>query len=217
MTSNIGVSRFETVSSGPNTRKFVGLSRRMSRSKLPRTLVGSASLGAGLLHFDGVAAEVGDVQRLADQAAVRRGVGADPPRAGGGKVSQLGDKAAGRVEELLRLVDSASTAPGSSGARGSRGRPPSAPGATARTLRGGGRRPRAGPVQPFGLRRTIIGQGGRRATPVCAGVLLDRADLRRRSAPASRPSPGACSRARSPRRSTACSRTPRTAPPAPCG
>ena len=43
VTSNGAVSRFETVSSGQNTRKFVGLSRTMSRSRLPRSLVGSAS------------------------------------------------------------------------------------------------------------------------------------------------------------------------------
>ena len=34
-----------------------------------------------------------------------------------------------------------------------------------------------GPVQPLGVRRTIIGQRGRSAEPVRAGVALDAADL----------------------------------------
>ena len=70
------------------------------------------------------------------------------------------------VEQLLRLVaphpvfELASAAPGPSSRR------PSAPGGLASSLRACARRPRPGAVQPFGVRRTIIGQRGRNGVPL---------------------------------------------------
>ena len=54
--------------------------------------------------LDGVLAEVGKLQVLAQQPAVGVGVGAHAPRALGGELAQLGDQAAAVVEELVRLI-----------------------------------------------------------------------------------------------------------------
>ena len=65
------------------------------------------------------------------------------------------------VEQLLGAVASASTPRAPRGARGSRPASPAAPGGRGRCPRSAGRRPPWGPVQPLGVRRTIIGQRGR--------------------------------------------------------
>ena len=75
----------------------------------------------------------------------------------------------------------------------------------------------SGPVHPLGDRSTIIGQRGRNAGVRLARRLAGTRGFRRSPAPAWPPSPGACARDRRPRRSTACSRSRRTAPRAPRG
>ena len=60
--------------------------------------------GAGLLHFDGVFAEVGHSQIAQEQAAVAVRIGAHAAFALGREFGQLRFEAAIRVEEFLRLV-----------------------------------------------------------------------------------------------------------------
>ena len=74
-------SLLEVFSSGPKTRKLVMFWRMMSRRNWPSGRVFSAVTCAGLVDLDGVVAEIGHAQRLAQQPAVGVRVGAHAPRA----------------------------------------------------------------------------------------------------------------------------------------
>ena len=97
-------SLLEAVSSGPKTRKLVMLRRITSARKVARVAVEESSTCAGFFDRYGVVAEVRQLQRLAQQAAVGVRVGGDAARACGRHRCELRDERAVVVEELFRLV-----------------------------------------------------------------------------------------------------------------
>ena len=80
------------------------LLRMTSRRNSPRGLVFSYCIGARLPHVHRVVAEIGQLQVLAQQAAVGVRVGAHAPRALRRQRPQLRHQPAIGVEQLLRLV-----------------------------------------------------------------------------------------------------------------
>ena len=178
MTAKTSPRRFEAVSSGPKRRNVVRVpgdhvaqeaaedARRLARASSP-----------GSVDVDGVVAEVGQGQVLEQHAAVRVRVRAHPPLARGRERARA-PAAAGRARRTAPRAGSCAATP-----RGSARWPAFSRAAptgtwcerqvpstwTPSTSRG--------PVQPFGVRRTIIGQRGRSPSPPLARRLLDRADL----------------------------------------
>ena len=148
---------------------------------------------------DGVVAEVGHPQARA--AAGRRWRAGWRPCAAspsGRERAQLGHEPAVGVEQLLGPVAAHPLLELLAGGRaGSRARP-AAPGASARCPRSCRPSTSFGPVQPFGVRSTIIGQRGRCACAARARLGLDRARSRRAPCRASRPSAGASAAGSSP-------------------
>ena len=70
-------SLLEAVSSGPKTRKLVMLRFMTSRRKLASVAVGETYVLRGPFDVDGVVAEVRQVERLAQEAAVGVRIGGD--------------------------------------------------------------------------------------------------------------------------------------------
>ena len=105
-TSKTSPSRFEFVSSGQKSRKFLRL--RASLEDVAdhfAELAGRfAPLGGGLGDRDRVVAEIGQIEIHDELAAVGVRIGAHPPVALGGERGQLRDEPAVLVEELLRPV-----------------------------------------------------------------------------------------------------------------
>ena len=136
----------------------------------------SATVTARRGHVDGVVAEVGQRERPQQRAAVGVGARAHPALAPRRELGQLLDQAAVRVEQLLRAGTSASTTRAVRGARGCRRARRAAPGASGTVPRSGSPSTSFGPVQPFGVRSTIIGHSGRvverpaRAAPRIAAI-----------------------------------------------
>ena len=96
---------------------------------------------------------------------------------GGSQSASSGTGRAVGVEQLLGPVGAHPLPPAARGAPGSSRAAAAAPGGRARCPRPAGRRPPSGPVQPFGVRSTIIGHRGRSAAPPVAGRALDLGDL----------------------------------------
>ena len=188
-TSKTAPSRFDAVSSGPNRRKFaVRVESITSRRNVPRTRVASASTCPGRRTVDGVVAEIGQLQIPQQQPTVRVRIGAHAPVALRAQLGQLGNEPRHVVEELIGpiaphpLLEHGAGAPGWSRPRRAE------PGGTATSLRPACRRPPSGPVQPFGVRSTIIGQRARVGRRSRRRVVLNRADLVERPGRAWRPS-----------------------------
>ena len=80
-----------------------------SRRKPPSTRVGLGKVVPGFGHLDAVAAEVGQVEILEQQAAVGMRVGAHPSRALRGKSREVGDRGARSRRRALRAGSCAST------------------------------------------------------------------------------------------------------------
>ena len=103
VTSNNASSRFDAVSSGPNTRKFRRLG--VQPHHVAQELAGDARRfgldGARRRHRDGIVAEVGQCQVPQQQAAVGVRVRAHAPVALGRQGGELGQQPAVRVEQLL--------------------------------------------------------------------------------------------------------------------
>ena len=148
VTAKTSPSRLDAVSSGPNRRKLDRFRSITSRRKPPSTRVASLNVVAGRRHVD----------------RVRRGSRAVPGPGGARRRSRAGSRsyAARRGRQLakLRAADArmrrtappagscAATVRGSRGGPRSRAQPRPGPGASARSLRPGRRRPRAGRSSP---------------------------------------------------------------------
>ena len=161
VTSNTAPSRLEAVSSGPKSRNELGVAGHHVAQEGAQDAGGLRRAGAGPGHLHGVVAEVRQGEVLEEQAAVGVRVGAHAPVAPGRQGRQLRDEGAVGVEELLGPVAAQPRLEQGQvlGVRAHLGHghlvrseacPPWA-----------GRRRSFGPVQPLGVRRTIIGQRGR--------------------------------------------------------
>ena len=134
-----------------------------SRRKRPSTRVSSASTCAGRRRrrrrSRGSPAARSSLQQ---QSAVGVRIRAHAPRAGRRQRRELRPQRAARVEQLLRADSSASTASSMREVLGiARADRRAAPGARGTCLRSAAPSTIAGPVQPFGVASTIIGQRGR--------------------------------------------------------
>ena len=170
VTSNTAPRRLEAVSSGPMMRKLSGLRRITSRRKPPSTRVASLVLGARPVDLDGVVAKVGHLQLAQQQAAVGVGVGAHPPLALGRERGQLRAQGAALVEQLLGPVGAQPAPRAAPGARALCARSASGTWWERNDPSAGSPSTSLGPVQPLGVRSTIIGQRGRAASAACAPV-----------------------------------------------
>ena len=121
MTSKTAPSRFDAVSSGPKSRKSVGLRAMTSRRKPPSTRVASlVRRRRAAATVDGVVAEVGQHEVAQQHAAVRVRVRAHPALARRRRARRSsGTSAAVVVEELLGPVAPQPVLEHGAGARGS--------------------------------------------------------------------------------------------------
>ena len=177
VTSKTSPRRFDAVSSGPNRRNVSGFRDdhvAQERAEHARRL---ARL----------------VRRLLDRRPRSRGSRAGRDRAGARRRSRAGSRScaarraaraprapaepAAGVEELLRAVAPQPLLEERAGARGSRGRRASGTWCERHVPSTWTPSTSRGPVQPFGVRRTIIGQRGRRGDAPSARCVLDRRDL----------------------------------------
>ena len=166
VTSSTAPSRFDAVSSGPNIRKLSRVAgHHVAQHTCPSTRVASARGRAGRRDVHGVVAEVGQREVAQELAAVGDRVGAHPPGAGRAPARPAPGGACRRRRTAPRAGRSASSPRGSRGSRRSCGPRSSAPGGCASCPRPGLPSISLGPVQPFGVRSTIIGQRGRSVTP----------------------------------------------------
>ena len=148
-----------------------------SRSQPPITRVASLELVAGREHVDGVVAEVREPQVVQQQAAVGVRVGAHPPLARGCDRHRLRRAGARARRRAPRAGRSASTPRGRWTCSGFSASWASGTWCARKVPSTGRPSTSLGPVQPFGVRRTIIGQRGRSLLPPVARVVLDPPDL----------------------------------------
>ena len=132
-----------------------------SRRNRPSTRWPRSSSAAGRVDLNRVVAEVGQLEVAQQQAAVGVRVGAHPPRRPAAPARAVGAQRARSRRRAPRAGSCASTARAARGARGCADLGAAAPGGRGRCPPPAGRRPPSGPVQPFGVRSTIIGHGGR--------------------------------------------------------
>ena len=169
-------SRLEAVSSGPTSRKS-----RRSRGVLHDLFEqvaedpgGLVQGGAGLVDGDGEAVQGRHRQVADEQAAVGVRGGAQPPVRPRGRRRGRRRWAGRRRRRAPRAGTSAARSPTAAGGRGFRGRRTAGPGGRARCPRPGLRRPRPGPVQPFGRaqhdHRPVRALGRRRPRGRCAAM-----------------------------------------------
>ena len=131
---------------------------------------------AGTGHVDGVVAEVGQPQVLEQQTAVGVRVVAHPQV----RPTAPARRSSGRACRPRRTAPRPGRTPASrrapAGAPGCRGRWRAEPGVRATIRWSSCRRCSPGPVQPLGVRKTIIGQRAGSSSPVAA-LRLDLGDL----------------------------------------
>ena len=214
VTSSSAFSRFDSVSSGPNTRKLPA--RRcpphhvaQHRAEHPGRL---RHPRPGRGHRHRVVAEVGHRQVAQQQPAVGVRVRAQPPVAVRHQAEQL--RPAGRPGRRTAppAGRTASTPRAGAGARGWSGPRPAAPGAPARCPPPAARPPRPARSSPSGCaaRSSASAAGPRARWPRpdrAAGLVLDRADRGDRLVQRGGHRPGAWRRARGRSRRSARSRT----------
>ena len=179
MTSKTASSRLEAVSSGPNTRKLRRLRVQLHHvaQELAHARAWLRPSPAGLRHVDGVVAEIRQPQ-IAQQQRRRWRAGSHPSvgAPSGASVGELRTQRAVLVEQLLGLDSSASTlraaqvlglfVQSASGTWCERKEPSIWTPSTT-----------FGPVQPLGVRSTIIGQRGRSVDRRARASRLDLANV----------------------------------------
>ena len=209
-------SRLDSVSSGPNEPEVgrvgvVGHHVAQERAQHPGRLRGGRARD---LDLAGVVAEVGQVEVAEEQAAVGVGVGAHAPvaRRAPGRPAR-GRSAPVVVEQLLRPVAAHPRLERAEVLGIGRGPRPAAPGGPATCPPPAGRRPRPAPSSPWACAARSSATGAGSPLPPSASA-LDLGDLVEDARRGWRPWPGAWPRARRPRRSRACGRSPAAGWPA---
>ena len=132
VTSNTEPRRLEATSSGPNTRKLVGLAVTTSRRNEPRTRVASVKVVPGLGHRHPVLAEIGQHQVPQEPAPVGMGVGAHATMALGRQGGQFRRPGHRFRRKAPRAGSCATTTPAPPGGRGWSGPRPGVPDGNAR-------------------------------------------------------------------------------------
>ena len=176
VTSKTSPSRFDAVSSGPNSRNVSGLAAITSRSQPPSTRVASRHAVPGLGHRDRVVPEVRQGQVAQQQPAVGVRVRAHPPVVPRRAAAPAPAAACPGIEQLRRPVG---PQPGlqlarcaglvraaSIGTWCARHVPSTCSPSTT-----------FGPVQPFGVRKTMVGHSGPGQVALVPRPPLDRLDL----------------------------------------